>query len=90
MEKYLKALLALHGQPIPRTHDLEELQRLCTPLTPLVAFSDLDLTELSGYAVEFRYDADFWPELDTATEALALAETVRALVVALLPAEANP
>ncbi len=90
MEKYLKALLALHGQPVPRTHDLEELQRLCTPLLSLAEFSTLDLTELSGYAVELRYDADFWPGLDTASEAVALAEQVRAMIVRAVPAEAEP
>jgi HEPN domain-containing protein len=89
MEKYLKALLAWHGQPIVRTHDLEELQRLCVPLLPLSEFATLDLTELSGYAVELRYDADFWPERDTASEAVALAEKVRALIVRFLPGEAE-
>jgi HEPN domain-containing protein len=89
-EKYLKALLAFHGQPVPRTHDLEELQRLCAPLLPLAEFCKLDLTELSGYAVELRYDADFWPGLDTAGQAVALAENVRQLIVSTLPAEAKP
>ena len=28
-EKYLKALLAFADQPIPRTHNLEDLDRLC-------------------------------------------------------------
>jgi len=27
-EKYLKGLLAFQGEPFPRTHNLEELQRL--------------------------------------------------------------
>lgn len=90
VEKYLKGLLAFHGQPLPRTHDLEELQRLCTPLLSLAEFSALDLTELSGYAVELRYDADFWPERDTASEAVALAEQVRAMIARILPAEAEP
>jgi len=29
VEKYLKGALALSGQQVPRTHDLEELQLLC-------------------------------------------------------------
>jgi len=89
-EKYLKALLAFHGQPVQRTHDLEELQRVCAPLLPLAEFCSLDLTELSGYAVELRYDADFWPGPETAREAVALAEKVRHLIVSTLPAEAKP
>jgi HEPN domain-containing protein len=84
-EKYLKALLAFHGQPIPRTHDLEELQRLCAQLLSLPEFATLDLTELSGYAVELRYDADFWPEVDSASDAVALAEKVRAMIARVLP-----
>ena len=87
VEKYLKALLAWQGIPIPRTHDLEELQRLCQPLIPMDAFSGLNVAELSGYAVELRYDAEFWPDLDTAVAALAIADTVRALVLGLLPVE---
>ena len=90
VEKYLKGLLAFHGQPVPRTHDLEELQRLCTPLLSLAEFSALDLTELSGYAVELRYDADFWPERDTASEAVALAEQVRTIIVRTVSTEAEP
>ena len=90
VEKYLKGLLAFHGQPLPRTHDLEELQRLCTPLLSLAEFSALDLTELSGYAVELRYDADFWPERDTASEAVALAEQVRTIIVRTVSTEAEP
>jgi HEPN domain-containing protein len=38
-EKYLKGLLAFMEQPIPRTHNLEELQQLCVSLV-----SDLSLT----------------------------------------------
>ena len=90
VEKYLKALLACHGMPVPRTHDLEELQGLCAPLAPPAALTELDLTQLSGYAVELRYDADFWPGLETAAEAVAVAEKVRTMVAVLLPVEAKP
>jgi HEPN domain-containing protein len=90
VEKYLKALLACHGQPVPRTHDLEELQGLCAALAPPADLSELDLTELSGYAVELRYDADFWPGPDIAADAVALAEKVRSIVVLILPAAAKP
>lgn len=90
IEKYLKAVLAIEGQPIPRTHDLDELQRLCFSLLSLADLSALDLDEVSGYAVELRYDADFWPARETASEALALAEKVRGIVVRVLPAEAKP
>lgn len=68
-EKYRKAVLAIEGQPIPRTHDLDELQRLCVSLLSLADLSVLDLDEVSGYAVELRYDADLWPARETASEA---------------------
>ncbi len=43
VEKSLKALLALHAQPIPRTHDLDELQRQALSVHPLPALASLDL-----------------------------------------------
>ena len=43
------------------------------------------LEGLSGYAVEFRYDPEFWPGRDTAADALVLAERVRTVVVGFLP-----
>jgi len=37
-----------------------------------------------------RYDFDFWPERETAQQALELAEKVRDAVLAILPKEAHP
>ena len=84
IEKLLKALLTFYDQPPPRTHDLEELQRLALVLhhdTDLAAF---DLFEASDYAVMARYDLQFWPDEVTAAEALALAQEVRRIVVRLV------
>lgn len=58
-EKYLKGLLAFMEQPIPRTHNLEELQQLCVSLGPALAFTDVDLAELTPYAVQLRDDFEF-------------------------------
>jgi HEPN domain-containing protein len=88
-EKYLKAYLAWRGQTIPRTHDLEELQRLCLAIEPVPGLIDLDLTELTAYAVELRYDAEFWPPEPTAREAVRLAEKVRKVILEALPATAR-
>jgi len=82
VEKYLKAILALDGQMIPRTHDLEELQLLCISLIANPDFRDLSLEELSDYAVSVRYDFEFWPDKNTAKEALGVTETVRSLIMA--------
>lgn len=89
-EKYLKAYLAWREQAIPRTHDLEELQRLCVALKPMPELTVVDLTELTAYAVELRYDAEFWPPQPTAREAVALAEKVHALILAQLPPAVRP
>ncbi|MGH7857774.1 MAG: HEPN domain-containing protein [Candidatus Binatia bacterium] len=86
-EKYLKALPAWHGQAIPRSHDLEEIQDQCERVERLPALVELDLADLTGYAVELRYDADFWPDQSTAAEAVALAERVRSIVISVLPAD---
>ncbi|NTU65532.1 MAG: hypothetical protein HGB05_19565 [Chloroflexi bacterium] len=43
--------------------------------------------ELTRYAVELRYDAEFWPALETAAQALSAAITIRDFVVERLPEE---
>ncbi len=90
VERYLKGYLALHGNAIPRIHDLEELQRQCGDAASWSELSSLDLAELTGYAVELRYDAEFWPPQQTAAEALALAKHVREMVLARVPLSARP
>lgn len=89
-EKYLKGYLAWREQAIPRTHDLEELQRLCIELEPIPELTALDLTEMTGYAVELRYDAEFWPSQLTAGEAVGVAEKVRTIILGRVPADARP
>jgi HEPN domain-containing protein len=90
IEKSLKGFLVLRKQAAPRTHDLEELQRLCLSLAPLPGLADLDLVEAADYGVMARYDLDFWPEQTTATDALILAEDVFQIVVATLPPAYRP
>ena len=80
IEKALKALLALSGQPIPRTHDLDELQRTCNLVRPIPELQSLDLSEATDYAVQLRYDIEFWPEKETAVQAQALAQQVVAII----------
>ncbi|NKB72481.1 MAG: HEPN domain-containing protein [Candidatus Latescibacteria bacterium] len=73
-EKLLKALLAYFEQPIPLTHNLEELEVLCRPLVSEWPLEQVELAELTPYAVQLRYDFEFWPDRDTAEQALALAK----------------
>ena len=89
-EKYLKGLLALMEQSIPRTHNLEELQQLCTGLVPPLQLTNIDLAELTPYAVQLRYDFEFWPDRETTEQAVHIAECVRVAVLASVPQEVRP
>ena len=84
-EKYLKAYLVHSGISFPYTHNLAKLVELCAGVDP--AFGDLiAIAEpLTPYAVEMRYDAEFWPEDDVAREARSLAIQVRDAVLSRLP-----
>jgi HEPN domain-containing protein len=83
-------VLVWRSLEIPRTHDLEELQRLCVQLEPWPELGTCDLTDLTAYAVELRYDAEFWPPQPTAVDAVKLAEQVRACVLARMPQDTRP
>ena len=69
-EKYLKGLPAFHVVQIPGTYNLEESELLCVGLTHPPVLTDLDLTLLTPYAVQMRYDAKFWPDQVTAEKAI--------------------
>ena len=56
VEKSLKALLALHGQTYPATHDLARLVDMLKAHDAEAARFD-DLVEYTPYAVQFRYIA---------------------------------
>ncbi len=89
-EKLLKGLLAFRDQAFPHTHNLEELLALCLAVEPGLRLGDVDLAELTPYAVQIRYDLEFWPDRATARTALELALKVRGAVLALVPAEVRP
>lgn len=90
VEKYLKGVLAWRGLEIPRTHDLEELQRLCAQHELWPEIATFDLTDLTSYAVELRYDAEFWPPQPTAADSIKLAEQVRTCVFDHMPPDTRP
>jgi HEPN domain-containing protein len=90
VEKYLKGFLAWRDQPIPHTHNLEELARFCQDVSPELNFGTLDVTELTPFAVEMPYDFEFWPSRETADEAFALAVQVRESIRAVIPSQAKP
>jgi HEPN domain-containing protein len=90
IEKYLKGVLAFAEQPIPRTHNLEELAQFCSGALPGSIPPDVDLAEITPYAVDLRYDFEFWPDRETAEKALAIAERLREVILAGVPKEAQP
>jgi HEPN domain-containing protein len=91
VEKYLKALLAFASDaPIPRTHNLEDLCSLCLEALPSWDPPGADVVALTPFAVESRYDFEFWPEKGEAEAALRLAERVRSSVLAAVPVGARP
>lgn len=89
-EKYLKAVLALDGSPIPRTHVLEVIYDLCLTVAPALALNRAELCALTPYAVQLRYSIGFWPDQATAQEALAIVDRVRAAVLSVLPPPTHP
>jgi HEPN domain-containing protein len=75
-EKYLKALLVLHHQSFPRTHDLVALHDLCTRAGLSVPVDPDQLGRLTAYAVQVRYPGED-PAPDEAREAFEIAQAVR-------------
>lgn len=90
VEKYLKALLAYAGASIPRTHNLEDLVAPCVSHFPQLELSNIEVSELTPFAVELRYDFEFWPSRDDTSDAVATARSVRRAVLAVLPASVHP
>jgi HEPN domain-containing protein len=88
-EKYLKALLAFTGAAIPRTHNLEDIHESCRNALPGWDVAGVDVSELTSFAVELRYDFEFWPERETAQQALEQTERIREAVVSALPRDAR-
>ena len=75
-EKFLKAVLVMHGLIFERTHDLVVLFSLCgTHRIPVPAARD-DLRLLNNFAVRFRYEACTVPLIDE-SETATLVETLK-------------
>ena len=89
-EKYLKAFLSFHDIVFPRIHSIEELLVLCAKLDE--RFADLieETAFLTNYAVELRYDVEFWPEKEEAEAAFEAANKIRQVVLSILPEDMHP
>lgn len=84
VEKHLKAFLQEHAIPFPRTHDLSALTALAGTRVPGLMTLGSDLDWLSIYAVDIRYPGTV-AGLTECDRSLAIADKVRALVLAALP-----
>ena len=81
-EKYIKAHLLANEIEFPFIHNLEKLVELCEQRDP--SFQNIRTLSqgLTPYAVELRYDDEFWPSTDTARQALDAALAIKDFVMA--------
>ncbi len=89
-EKCIKAYLTAHEIEFPFIHNLEKLIELCARVDPSFMTVKTLGQELTPYAVELRYDEEFWPSDQTARQALDAATTIREFVLDRLPATTSP
>ncbi len=93
VEKYLKALLAVHDINYPKIHDVTVLAELAEPFCPALATLPFSLAEFNPFAVTIRYDdldLDNDLSLSLLQEMLAKVEQVRAILSAVLPEDIRP
>ncbi len=60
---------------------------MCLEAQSLPELAEIDLTQVTDYAVAIRYDFEFWPDHETAAEALIVAEQVQHAILDALPPE---
>jgi HEPN domain-containing protein len=89
-EKYIKAYLTAREADYPYIHNLEKLVELCVQYDPSFITIKNVGQELTPYAVELRYDDEFWPSLKTARQALKGALDIKEFVVDRLPKGVRP
>ena len=81
VEKYLKAFLIQSGANFPFTHNLAKLIEICEGVDESF-HSLLSVVEsLTPYAIEVRYDSEFWPDEHVAQEARLSALTARKFIL---------
>ncbi len=79
VEKILKAYLTMKGVDFGKTHNLEFLLKLCSETDP--EFKQLEIGDLSTYAVEVRYPDDFYiPTIEEAKESFEIAKKIKNFV----------
>ncbi len=87
-EKCIKAYLTAYEIEFPFIHNLEKLVELCAQRDASFLSVKALSQELTPYAVELRYDDEFWPSVETVQQALDAALTIKGFVMDRLPKEA--
>jgi len=89
VEKYLKWFLVLNNISPPKTHDLEELEKLCEKIEPQFSKIYIQCSTLSGYAVQSRYPNELNVEKQDMDKAIEYAKEIREFVRSLYPDQFN-
>jgi HEPN domain-containing protein len=84
-EKYLKVYMSFNKIEFPFIHNLEKLVEICAARDPEFSIIKERAQSLTPFAVEARYDENFWPDTDTAREAICGAEYIRQFIADRLP-----
>ena len=84
-EKYLKGFLVFCGMIPPKTHDLDELCKLCTKSNN--KFGDIAdfCSDLTAYGVQPRYPMELYLEEQDMYQALKAAKVIRDFVLGMIP-----
>lgn len=90
-EKSLKGFLTAHDTLFKKTHDLDELGRVCLELDAGLADAIQSAIPLTVFAWEFRYPGDSQvPSIKEANESLAVATVLYRAVLQRLPQSCQP
>lgn len=89
-EKLIKAYMISCNLPVPFIHNLEKLLGLCEQRDASFLQMKTLGQALTPYAVQLRYDEDFWPAPGEAATALQTAEALRAFIIPRLPPTMQP
>ncbi len=90
-EKSFKAFLFWNDVPFRKTHEIEEVGRLCEKLDPSLGNVVEHAIDLTPFAWRFRYPGDVMEPSPTDTQdALSLARDVYEAIAKRLPSEVMP
>lgn len=88
VEKYLKAFLIYHKVEIKKTHIIKYLLLQCAKIDK--DFENIEVKELSEFAVDIRYGEDFYiPDMEEVKFYYDLAKQIKKLVLTKLRIETN-